>query len=114
VLGAHGDGTRQRNRVWHTEESLWRDVTGKSPENGRGLMNYGLIQMERGDLRTAEEYFDRALRYTPRYAYLHVNLGVIKGARGDQEGAEQHFREARQSAPDDPARHLYYGRWLHT
>ncbi|MGH9829147.1 MAG: hypothetical protein ACREDR_38500, partial [Blastocatellia bacterium] len=35
-------GTWQRNRVWHTDESLWLDVTEKSPKNGRGLMNYGL------------------------------------------------------------------------
>src|SRR5262249_5683998 len=35
-------GTRRRNAVWRSEESLWRDVTLKSPGNGRGWMNYGL------------------------------------------------------------------------
>lgn len=113
VLAAHACGTRQRNAVWHSEESLWFDVTKKSPENGRGLMNYGLIQMERGDLDSAEEYFDRALQYTPRYAYLHVNLGVLKSARGDREAAEHHFRLAQQYAPDDPVSYFFYGRWLY-
>ncbi len=113
VLAAHGYGTRQRNAVWRTEESLWFDVTKKSPENGRGLMNYGLIQMEHGDLDSAEEYFDRALQYTPRYAYLHVNLGVLKSARGDREAAERHFRLAQQYAPDNPVSYFFYGRWLH-
>ena len=41
-------GTHERNRVWHDDESLWRDVVAKSPNNGRGLMNYGLIFMQRG------------------------------------------------------------------
>ena len=42
LLTASAYGTYQRNEVWKTEETLWRDVTEKSPGNGRGLMNYGL------------------------------------------------------------------------
>ena len=40
--------------VWHTEETLWRDVTQKSPGNGRGFMNYGLALMAKGDYAGAE------------------------------------------------------------
>ena len=36
VLCTEAVGTHVRNNVWHTEESLWRDVTIKSPQNGRG------------------------------------------------------------------------------
>ena len=42
VLILCASGIYQRNRVWRDEESLWHDVTVKSPHNGRGLMNYGL------------------------------------------------------------------------
>ena len=45
--------TWHRNEVWRSDESLWRDVTIKSPRNGRGLMNYGLTLMENGDSRGA-------------------------------------------------------------
>jgi hypothetical protein len=45
ILSAAGYGAHRRNEVWRTEESLWRDVTVKSPANGRGLMNYGLALM---------------------------------------------------------------------
>jgi hypothetical protein len=48
VLLAFAAGTWERNKVWRTEESLWYDVTLKSPYNGRGLMNYGLTQMQKG------------------------------------------------------------------
>jgi len=47
------------------EESLWLDVTEKSPHNGRGLMNYGLTQMSKGEIRTALDYFERALSIRP-------------------------------------------------
>lgn len=112
VLLAHAYGTWRRNIVWRTEESLWLDVTTKSPENGRGLMNYGLVQMEKGRFDVAEQYFNRALLYTPQYAYLHVNLGVLKGARGNAAEAERHFRDAQRYDPGNPVSYYYYARWL--
>ena len=60
LVGGHAVGTYQRNQVWQDEESLLRDVTVKSPRNGRGLMNYGLALMERGEYDGALEYFTRA------------------------------------------------------
>jgi Flp pilus assembly protein TadD len=114
LLSAHAWGTWQRNKIWHTEESLWLDVTEKSPENGRGLMNYGLVQMGKGNFAVAEDYFNRALQRTPRYAYLHVNMGVLKGAQGQPAEAERHFLEAQQDDPGDPVSYRYYARWLHS
>ena len=105
-------GTRQRNIVWRTEESLWLDATIKSPDNGRGLMNYGVIQMEHGRLAVADDYFTRALRYKPDYAYLHVNVAILKVAQGRPAEAERHFREALQDDPRNPISYTHYARWL--
>ena len=41
-------------------QNLWYDGTIKSPNNGRGLMNYGLTLMARGDYDNAEDYFIQA------------------------------------------------------
>jgi tetratricopeptide (TPR) repeat protein len=112
VLLAHAYGTHERNLVWRTEESLWLDVTEKSPQNGRGLMTYGVIQMAKGRYDVADQYFKRALQYAPQYAYLHVNIGVLKGAMGDGAEAERHFREAQQYDPGNPVSYYYYARWL--
>jgi tetratricopeptide (TPR) repeat protein len=112
ALLAMAYGTHRRNQVWRTEESLWLDVTQKSPANGRGLMTYGVIQMGKGNYAAAEQYFDRALKYTPKYAYLHVNIGVLKGALGQSADAERHFREAQQYDPRNPVSYFYYARWL--
>ncbi len=112
LLFAMACGTWQRNQVWRTEESLWLDATIKSPDNGRALMNYGVIQMNKGNLAVADDYFERALRFTPRYAYLQVNLAVLKVALGQPAEAERHFREAQQDDANNPVSYTFFARWL--
>jgi tetratricopeptide (TPR) repeat protein len=123
-LAAYGCGTHLRNRVWFDEETLWRDDVAKSPHNGRGLMIYGLTQMNKGDYTTALDLFTRALAFAPNYATLQINLGIVEGAIADQspsgspssiEGmarAEAHFQRAIDLAPQDDQTHAYFGRWL--
>jgi tetratricopeptide (TPR) repeat protein len=112
VLAFYAQGTYERNKVWKTEETLWRDVTEKSPKNGRGLMNYGLTLMARADFAGAETYFKRALEFTPKYPYLHVNLGVVKAAVGLSAEAEQYFRNAISFGPNYPECYFFYARFL--
>ena len=111
-LGASGYATYQRNQVWQTEESLWYDVTVTSPENGRGLMNYGLTRMVRGDYRQALDYFHRAQRYTPAYPTLFINIAIAEGASGQPAQAERDFQQALRLAPENPNAYTYYARWL--
>jgi tetratricopeptide (TPR) repeat protein len=122
MLSGYAYGVHVRNAVWHDEQSLWRDDVAKSPHNGRGLMIYGLTQMNKGEYAAALDEFERALLYTPNYATLEINLGIVNGAMADQErGAEgaalsveakRHFERAITLAPGDDAPHAYYGRWL--
>ena len=111
-LGLNGYATYQRNLVWKNEESLWRDVTRKSPDNGRGLMNYGNTLMAKGDYHQALDYYDRARRLTPRYATLFINLAIAEGALDRSGLAEQDFKEALRLAPENPNSYTYYARWL--
>jgi uncharacterized protein (TIGR02996 family) len=118
VLCGYAYGVRRRNAVWRTEESLWLDNVTKSPQNGRGLMIYGLTQMSKGAYNTALDYFNRALVFTPNYPTLEINLGVVDGAMADRGDttktaeAERHFQRAIDLAPADDTTHAYYGRWL--
>jgi len=112
VLIAGAVGVHARNDVWRTDESLWYDVTIKSPTNGRGLMNYGLTRMERGDYNIAIVYFERALVYVPNYFLAHTNLAIAYGGVARNEDAEREFHEAIRLAPNDSRAHFYYGRWL--
>jgi len=111
-LAAHAVGVHVRNRVWRTHESLWADVTAKSPENGRAWMNYGVALMANGAAEPARSAFLRAQQLTPGYSYVEVNLGVLEGWVGNGPAAERHFRRALELGPSDPASHEYYAGWL--
>ncbi len=112
IIGVHAYGTSIRNAVWDNGESLWYDVTIKSPKNGRGLMNYGLTQMRKGDNETALKYFEEALIYNPYYSYLHVNIGVVKDAMGLTEEAETFYKSAINCSFQFHQSYYYYGIFL--
>jgi tetratricopeptide (TPR) repeat protein len=112
LLGGHAFGTYRRNEVWGSKEALWHDVTLKSPRNGRGLMNYGLVLMEQGKHEEALNYYQRAQVLWPRFLYNHIYMGILKGAWGRGTEAEQHFLSALKFGPANPEVYLYYGRWL--
>jgi len=112
ILAVAAHGTWLRNIVWHNEESLWYDDTLKSPQNGRGLMNYGLTQMEKGDYVRALSYFTRALEFSPDYYVLEINLGIANGALNSDQEAERHFARAIELAPTDAQALYFYASWL--
>ena len=112
LLTAYAFGTHERNAVWHTEESLWRDVTIKSPRNGRGLMNYGLALMGKGDYADAERYFLKAMQYVPNYANLYVNMGILKAKTGKASVAEPFFQKAIHLNPGWPDGYYWYANFL--
>ncbi len=111
-LCVNGYATFQRNKVWKSEETLWRDVTIKSPQNGRGLMNYGNTLMARGNYTGALVYFHRAKILVPFYPVLFVNLGIAEAATGQTIPAEHNFKEALRLAPANPDCYTYYARYL--
>lgn len=113
LLGAHAYGVTQRNKVWATGESLWLDVTRKSPDNGRGHMNYGLSLMRKGRLEEAMVSYRRALETDYRnHPYLFLNMAGAQNGLGNKEEAERLYRTALQKGPNYPDCHYYYAIWL--
>jgi protein O-mannosyl-transferase len=112
ILCTSAFATFQRNKVWQTEETLWRDVTIKSSNNSRGLMNYGNTLMAKGDFEGALDYFHRALTLAPQYSVLFVNLAIAEDATHQTALAEQHFKEAMRLAPKSPESYTFYARYL--
>ena len=112
IILSHAYGTYQRNKVWKSGESLWYDVTLKSPENGRGLMNYGLSQMEKGRYDVALQYYEKSLEYIPYYSFLHINMGILKNAMNHPVEAENYFKNALNYGKNNPGSYYYYGKWL--
>ncbi len=112
ILVVFAYGTYQRNEVWDNDESLWKDVTIKSPKNGRGLMNYGLSLMAKGDYKGAEKHFLKALEFTPYYHTLYINLGILNNTQGNTEPAEEYFKNAIKYGSKYYSPWFYYGRFL--
>lgn len=112
IFLAHSYGTYQRNVIWDSGESLWHDVTVKSPKNARGLMNYGNALMAKGEYTEALSYFQKSLDIWPTYSYAHVNMGVLLGALGKREDAEEHFKKGKSYGPNNPESFYFYGKWL--
>jgi tetratricopeptide (TPR) repeat protein len=112
LLLAYAFGTWERNKVWHTEASLWQDVTIKSPLNGRGWMNYGLTKMEHGDYTGALADYTRAAVYAPNYFFLEINTGIVLAALGRNQEAEPHYRRAIELQPNEAQTYHFYAVWL--
>jgi len=111
-LALHSYGLTLRHQVWGDKEALWKDVVLKSPQNGRGLINYGISLMGRGELKGARKYFNEALRLWPNYSYVHINLGVLNGAEKFYVEAEKEFRLAIILDPKNPYCYRFYASWL--
>ena len=111
-LGAHAYGAHQRCKVWNSAETLWQDVTVKSPNNARGLMNYANALMAKGDYANAEVYFEKAKTLWPQYSYVYINLGVLKGATGHPDEAEANFKKSIEFNPKNPECYSYFGNFL--
>ncbi|MCA1585539.1 MAG: tetratricopeptide repeat protein [Acidobacteria bacterium] len=112
VLTVASIGTWQRNKVWSSDEAVWRDASAKNPANGRARMNYGVALMQRGDLVQALRELEQAAVHSPRYHFLEVNLGIVKAALGRPAEAEAHFERSLALAPHSPVGYFHYGRWL--
>ena len=112
IIAGHAYGTRQRNEVWSSSEKLWYDVTIKSPTNGRGLMNYALHLMKRGQYEETLVYFEKAMEYLPYYSYLHINMGILKDAMGFPEEAEEFFKNALRYDRSNPEAYRFYAKYL--
>lgn len=113
LFSAHSFGVVQRNKVWKTDESLWHDVTIKSPKNGRGLMNYGLSQMRIGNYQKALRYYLMALKTDYRnHPYLYVNMATTYDALGETKNVEPLYQDAVKIGWNYPDCHYYYAKWL--
>ena len=112
ILVGFGYGTYQRNKVWKNGETLWHDVTIKSPNNGRGLMNYGLTFMRKGEYVKALDLFKKAKLKTPYYPTLYINLGIVYNALGEFTEAENNFKKSIQYGLKNSNTYFYYARFL--
>jgi protein O-mannosyl-transferase len=112
LLAAAGVGTRVRNRVWLTKESLWSDSVSKNPRNPRALSNFGAVAYEQADYQTALESWQRAVELDSTVVSYQTNLirAAIKLHRDDL--TEICFRRIVTTYPSVPGGYTAYADWL--
>ena len=107
-----GAGTMARNKVWATEETLWKDAASKSPGNERALLNYRSVELAKGNYAVAKTVLERAERLNANDPMLEVSLGILDGETRHRVAAEGHFQRALLMLPDSVDTHFYYADWL--
>jgi hypothetical protein len=71
-------GTINRNRVYATEVTFWKDVVIKSPHNPRAWNNLGMAEALACRPDGAMRAFKEAIRLAPGYPQPQVNLELLK------------------------------------
>jgi tetratricopeptide (TPR) repeat protein len=75
-------------------------------------VNYGLIELRRGNFREAEKHFKRARDINPDLPTPHHGLGLLFDKRGVPKEAEKNYREALKVDPGFTASRVNLGKDL--
>ena len=91
--------TRDRNRAWVSELTLWSDAVKKSPQKCRTHSNLGVALAKQGRLDEAIAHYLEAILISPAYAEARNNLGVALAKQGRLDEAIARYLEALRINP---------------
>jgi tetratricopeptide (TPR) repeat protein len=105
--------TYQRNAVWGSEVTLWKDTVAKSPQKTRPYVNLGKAYKRVGDYEKAEYFYRQGLEALKYYkfnklsrekllAQVFINLGALYGEKGDYKQEIRYCRNATTHDPQNP------------
>lgn len=83
-------------------EPLSNDPTLSTPWRALNNCGWALMQLDRVD--EAQEYFDEALEYFPRFGPAILNLGILQTRKGDRVAAIKTLERALESTLDGAGR----------
>tara|TARA_B110000438_G_scaffold71092_1_gene71290 strand:+ start:1748 stop:3823 length:2076 start_codon:yes stop_codon:yes gene_type:complete len=106
-------GTRERNKVWKDEVSLWSDAKLKAPFVSRPYNNLGEAYDKLGNYNMAIAEFEAALRLAPNYFYALSNLGNIYGKKKEYARSILYTKKALQQKIDYAPGHYNLAKALH-
>lgn len=90
-----------RNQVWQNEETLWRDVTSKSPGKARGHQNLAIILNRQEQYPEALAEMKTALSIEQNSANMHLTMSDIYRKLGQFEAAIEESQTALSLKPND-------------
>jgi tetratricopeptide (TPR) repeat protein len=102
----------ERNTVYRTAESLWRDTIAKRPDNWRAHNCLGVVLFDAGRIPEAIQSYETALRLRPGYPEAHNNLGYALTKAGRLPAAIEELGKALRLEPDYAIAHCNLGNAL--
>ena len=109
LAGALGAATVQRNRLYASEETVWRDTVARRPQNTRALNNLASAIFKDGRIAEALPIWAEALRLRPDYADVHNNVGFALIRSNRVAEAVPHLQAALRLQPDFAEAHDNFG-----
>ncbi|OGW40149.1 MAG: hypothetical protein A2X58_07300 [Nitrospirae bacterium GWC2_56_14] len=106
--------TIRRNLDWKNDVTLFVRLVEQYPDNAFGHAGLGEAYFMRnrqdaGELKLAEQEFEKSLALNPLIQGVHTKMGYIRLARGDSEGAVQSYTLALGIHPSDKEARLNRG-----
>ena len=86
--------TFNRNKLWASQYTLWKDVTSKSPEKERPWYNLGKICLDDGRYNESIKYLQKSLKIDPHQPDAWYNIGLSLEKTGDHEKAIEFYQKA--------------------
>ncbi len=75
-------------KAWQDECSLWEFTLDKAPDSPVALNHVGNCMFESNNLKSAEDFYQRALNIRPEYSEARLNLARAKMRVGDINNAK--------------------------
>jgi tetratricopeptide (TPR) repeat protein len=86
--------TYQRNDVWQSVISILEDVTVKSPQKARQVINLGVAYSNAAEYEKAINAFRQSIKLDPKYPEAHNNLGNVYNKMGQYNKAITEYTKA--------------------
>ncbi len=103
LLAILGTLTFRGSRIYHDEDTVWRDTLARNPDCFMCHTNYGFSLYKRGRVAEAVDHFEASLRLKPDNVPTLLNLAKIDEDGGRFDEAIVRLKAAAAIDPGDPA-----------
>jgi tetratricopeptide (TPR) repeat protein len=104
--------TYERNAVWLTESTLWKDAVAESPNNGRAFMRFGELGLGERNPTPAFDSIKSAALITHGDPLIEIHLARANERFSLSKAAESQFRQATNDGPSYSPAFSSYAQWL--
>ncbi len=101
--------TVQRNTVYRSDATIWRDTVAERPGNAAARNNYGNILALAGRPEEALAHYEAAIRLDPGYADAYYNAGNALTRLGRRPEAITRYEQALRAKPNMPDAQTAFG-----